>query len=79
MSNFALFLCHSVLQFELEQQIVLDSQCDIRDQKDSNFYPRTGDEGTEEEQRYSSSLLSSWSTSRLTRFTPVKDTRYPLY
>jgi hypothetical protein len=48
-------------------------------------HPRTGQEGPEEEKRRSSTLsLTSaldaglWSTPRLGRFTPGKETRYPL-
>jgi hypothetical protein len=49
-------------------------------------HPITGHEGPQGEQRYSSTLsLSSalhwggWSTPRPGRFTPGKETRYPLY
>jgi rRNA maturation protein Nop10 len=49
-------------------------------------YPRTGHEGPVGEQRYSSTLsLTSaldgggWSTPRPGRFTPGKESRYPLY
>ena len=49
-------------------------------------HPRTGHEGPEREQRYSSTLsLTStldgggWSTPRPGRFTPRRETRYPFY
>ena len=49
-------------------------------------HPRTGHEGPEAEQMYSSTLPSTsaldvdgWSTPRPGRFTPGKETRYPLY
>jgi hypothetical protein len=48
--------------------------------------PRTGHEGPEGEYRYSSTLsltsaldVGGWSTPRPGRFTPGKETRYPLY
>ena len=51
----------------------------------SSFLPRTGNEGPEREQRHSSTLSltsalyrSGWLTTRPGRFTPQKDTRYPL-
>ena len=50
------------------------------------FHPITGHEGPEGEQRYSSTLpltsalhVGGWSTPRPGRFTPRKETRYPLY
>jgi hypothetical protein len=49
-------------------------------------HPRTGHEGPEGEWRYSSTLSltltldeGGWSSSRPGRFTPGKETRYPLY
>ena len=52
----------------------------------SKVRPRTGHEGPEGEYRYSSILhltsvldAGGWSAPRPGRFTPGKETRYPLY
>jgi hypothetical protein len=49
------------------------------------FHPRIGHEGTEGEQQYVYSFFNlstkwgGWSTPRPNRFTPEKETRWPLY
>ena len=52
----------------------------------SKVHPRTGHEGPEEEQRYSSTLPSTsvlygggWSVARLSRALPPEETWYPFY
>jgi len=56
------------------------------DKGKGKVHPRTGHEGPEGEKRYSSTLYltsaldgGGWSTPRSGRFTPGKETRYPLY
>ena len=64
--------------------VVLSFPC--KDKEKGKVHPRTGHEGAEVEKRYSCTLSltsaldgSGWSTPRPDRFTPGKETWYPLY
>jgi hypothetical protein len=79
----------NLLQFFIRQHSVNTELAIGSRQRSQTVYkahPRTGHEGPEREWRYNStlSLTSSldggvWSTPRPGRFTPGKETRYPLY